>query len=307
MSPEQARGASDIDCRTDVWSFGVLLYELVTGALPFDAENNNALLFKIADAQVLPITDLGAGDEELWALIERALKKDRAKRWQTIGELGTELARWLLQKGVNDDITGASLHANWLQPMHRQGHVDIFGGSEPPPPSFHELPKSSRSQHPTGDMPNSTPPHSSRSALALSSDSTAGAPARFGWLRVPLGLAVLVALGFAGMRVTYALRGASRSSELQQVTAGAAPAAEVNPPSPAEPRATATAASAPADTSAPRDVTQPETAASQPSLEYQAAPSIKPRPARRGARNTKPTEDDPSTAKSSTSELKLPY
>src|SRR5690606_28985205 len=62
MSPEQARGDQDIDLRTDIWSTGVMLYEMITGVLPFKHQNYNALMQAILHQEPKPTTDYRAGD-----------------------------------------------------------------------------------------------------------------------------------------------------------------------------------------------------------------------------------------------------
>ena len=114
MSPEQARGL-DVDHRTDIWSFCVMLYEVVTGRLPFDGKTYNALLRSIIEDQPAPITNYAAGDSQLWAVLEKGLQKQPEARWSSMQEIGVALARWLTQNGVSEDIAGASLQAGWMQ------------------------------------------------------------------------------------------------------------------------------------------------------------------------------------------------
>lgn len=91
MSPEQLTGAT-VDGRSDIFSLGVVLFELLTGEKPFEAETISALLFKIAHAPHRLLTsirpDLPASAE---AIVNRALQKDPAKRYQTAAELTQDL------------------------------------------------------------------------------------------------------------------------------------------------------------------------------------------------------------------------
>ncbi len=114
MSPEQARGREDLDHRTDVWSFCVVLYEAVSGQVPFSNPNYNALLLSIQTDPLPSLTELLAGDAGLWRIIERGLAKDMAERFQSVAELGEALALWLVSRGIFEDVCGGSLDAKWL-------------------------------------------------------------------------------------------------------------------------------------------------------------------------------------------------
>ena len=132
MSPEQARG-EDVDVRTDLWGLCVLLYELVTGRLPFDGPNHNALMRAIIEKPAPPIASLGVGDAALWAIVERGLRKDPAQRWQSVRELGTALARWLLAAGVSQDAAGAALETAWKPDRSKADGRDLLAA--PPAPT----------------------------------------------------------------------------------------------------------------------------------------------------------------------------
>ena len=114
MSPEQALGREDIDHRTDVWALCVVLYECITGQLPWDRPNYNALMQAIIHEPAAPTTQFSGGDSDLWRVIERGLQKNPDNRWSSMTELGEALALWLYEHGVKEDISANSLRAVWL-------------------------------------------------------------------------------------------------------------------------------------------------------------------------------------------------
>jgi serine/threonine protein kinase len=91
MSPEQAVG-DKTDRRTDLWSLGVVLYEMVTARLPFEAERQEAVLYGITNEEPEPVTALRAGlPMELEWIIGKALAKDRDERYQHAEDLLVDL------------------------------------------------------------------------------------------------------------------------------------------------------------------------------------------------------------------------
>ena len=92
MSPEQVAGTQDVDGRSDVWSTGVLLYELLTNRKPFQGDGLTTVIVGILKETPPPIENYVAGlPKQLVDAVSRALEKDRDKRFQTAEELGREL------------------------------------------------------------------------------------------------------------------------------------------------------------------------------------------------------------------------
>ena len=131
MSPEQARG-DEVDSRADIWAFSVVLYECVTGRAPFEGKNYNALLFSIVSVEPDSTRAFSAGDDERWAILQRGFKKNPDERWQSLREMAVVLARWLKDRNVHEDITGASLNMSWLAQSGRASFSTV------PPPRLDE-------------------------------------------------------------------------------------------------------------------------------------------------------------------------
>ena len=93
MSPEQARGEIT-DARTDIFSFGTVLYQMAVGKLPFQGDTNAVVFDSILNREPVPLSDVNPSlPQELGRIISQALEKDRDLRFQSATEIKTALKR----------------------------------------------------------------------------------------------------------------------------------------------------------------------------------------------------------------------
>jgi serine/threonine protein kinase len=94
MSPEQARG-EEVDHRSDLWSLGVVLYEMFSGKLPFMGDHEASLLYSVVHEEPKPIKTFKPDiAPELQQIIDRSLKKKPEARYQTAGEMLKDLTQY---------------------------------------------------------------------------------------------------------------------------------------------------------------------------------------------------------------------
>ena len=118
MSPEQAQGKK-VDQRSDIFSFGCILYEAATGRRPFEGDSTIDTLHKIVYATPSPITDFNpAAPADLLRIVRRCLAKDPEKRYQTIRDVVNDLED--LQREMTSEV-----ETEWSTPP-RSGGISVF-------------------------------------------------------------------------------------------------------------------------------------------------------------------------------------
>lgn len=182
MSPEQARADPNIDGRTDLWSLTIVLYHAITGDFPFEGPDVEAQLLSILADPPTPIADHGIVDDELWSVLHKGLQKPVAMRWGDANRMGRALAAWLLNQGVDADITGRSLRRQWTD-MRSSRTPTLSNYPSVPPPAFSSHPGRSSSPAARSSQPgvSSVPPAvTSRPSIpdALASDPSIPPPGR---------------------------------------------------------------------------------------------------------------------------------
>ncbi|HEX2673206.1 MAG TPA: protein kinase [Polyangiaceae bacterium] len=258
MSPEQGQSARNVDARTDIWSLGVILYELLTGDAPFPGESLGEVLSAVITLTPKSIRAVRPEvPEALEKAVLRALEKPVERRFQNIGELSAALVEFapVRSQVLHDRVSGV---------MSRAGLSSV-----PPPPSM--PPRAS-------SIPVARDP---APAISATDTNWVGQPkARKNRLKVPLliGASAVSAMLIAGVWLT--LRGAESAARSAQAPSARSVAATTDPPSApsrAEPALVqpvpATAPIAPVETQTTASASAPSAPRSKPTYSAPRAAS----------------------------------
>jgi serine/threonine protein kinase len=148
MSPEQIKNAKDVDARADLWSAGVMLYEMLTGRVAFPAPTEYARLAAVLNTSPPPLEAVDPQLSRLSSFVQLAMQKDRAQRFQTGLEMARALSAALGAEG-NPPAAGLPLSRlpevpSMFAPMHSSGAI-----AQGSPPTIHQAaPMTSASQPP---------------------------------------------------------------------------------------------------------------------------------------------------------------
>jgi serine/threonine-protein kinase len=104
MSPEQASGAREMNAQSDIYAIGVILYEALTGAVPFDAPTFNQLMFRIVLSEACPIERLAPDLNPAFAtIVKKAMAREQAQRFESCRDFIRALQTWA-QTGAGVEV-----------------------------------------------------------------------------------------------------------------------------------------------------------------------------------------------------------
>jgi len=295
MAPEQFRGAKDVDSRADLYSAAVVIYELLSGRLPYDADSYESLIVKMHTERPVPLAEVVPQlSAHLASIVDRGLARDPDGRWQTAAEMASAFA------AIGDAAPVTLTRSPPQQAVPRAAPVAAAVPSRPVatpqpqpagpplPPTAYEMPAVARSVPPTGAYA-MRPKVSGTGAQAPR--GRAGALLFFGFLAV---LGAALAAGIVVLALSAVNDQTATPPGVTPTTAAATPSSTPAPGAPAhagppvteppkpEPTTTAPVAvelnpgPAPDRPGRPRDRPPPATAMTEPPAPATPEPVISP-------------------------------
>jgi serine/threonine protein kinase len=256
MSPEQMRSSKNVDQRSDIWGLGVILYELLTGRVPFEAEAIPELCLKVVQDPAEPPKSIRPEiSEGLNAVVLKCLEKEPSRRFENVADLAAALEPYSESSKGSSDRIAAVLNVP----------------SRPPMVSISAISSTSNPKIGTGGTAWGTTQQVQQRRMRI--------PLIAGGVGAAVLLAIGVAVAMHGSKDQHAA--AADSAALSSAPTPPSPPAATEAPKPVQtteaPQATATAA--PAETAAPapaHKVTTKPSGASKPTSSPKPASSTKP-------------------------------
>jgi eukaryotic-like serine/threonine-protein kinase len=292
LSPEQIRG-EDLDGRSDIFSLGVVLYELLSQKRPFDGDTITTLVYQILHKEPPPISELRAVPDRLEALLRRMLAKNRDERFATAADLSAEVAaceRELSDETLSAPASNLPMQATRILPKRTTDAVPEAAGAAGAA-SAAEVQPAAAQLPPRVPTPPPIPARAAAPAVSAASVASASRPGYGKGLAIAILLVLFLLMAAAGAGVWWFFF--HRPAQVAEGNGLGIPPGQETPSSPPVsstsatpgPSAATTAAAVPAGSvsPAPREATPPP-AVPEP------AQSPVPVPPRAGSRTGQPAQ-----------------